>query len=145
MVAGVWPWTWFGTVSSMSSDPTPVRTARPWPRALGFAAAFLYVPQLLPLLVTDLLEHGHCLETYVRFFPVLSGLGPGVNARIASGLGEPHEEYVLVAVAIAVTVTLLGGTTLAMRRRGRLGFALALVVAGLSAVLSLAAVALIRA
>jgi hypothetical protein len=128
---------------------TPVRgesaAARSWPRALALAAAALYVPQLLPLVTTDLLEHGHCLSVYTRFFVVLSGLVAGLNARIASNVGEPGEELVLLVVAALVTLLLLGGTTVALRRWRRGGLVVALATVLASALLSMAAVALIRA
>jgi hypothetical protein len=118
---------------------------RPWSRAAGLAALAVYVPQLLPLAATDLLGHAHCLGIYLRFFPVLAGLGPGISARVASDVGEPLEELVLVAVAAVVTATLLAGAALALRRWNRGGLVVAATVAGLSALLSMGAVALIRA
>jgi len=116
-----------------------------WRKAFGLAAAALYLPQLLPLVATDLASHGHCLGIYARLFPLLTGLAPGVSARIASDLGEPWEEVVFFGVAGAVALMLLGGTTFALRR-GRLGgWIVAVATALTSATLSMAAVALIRA
>jgi hypothetical protein len=126
------------------SDPT-TQAARSWPRALALAAAALYLPQLLPLVMTDLLDHGHCLGIYARWFLVLSGFAPGISARIASDIGEPGEEFVLLGVAVAVTLGLLGGTTVALRRWRLAGPAVAVATLLASAALSLAAVAVIRA
>lgn len=119
--------------------------ARSWPRALALSAAALYLPQLLPLVATDVARQASNLSAYARHFPVLSGLAPGVSARIASGVGEPLEEYVLLAVALLVTGVLLGGTALALRRWPRAGLAVALATALVSALLATAAAGLIQA
>jgi hypothetical protein len=119
--------------------------ARAWPRSLALAAAALYLPQLLPLVTTDLRAHGHCLAIYARSFPILSGLLPGLWARIASDVGEPGEELVLLAVAIAVTMLLLAGTALALRRWKRAGIVVAVATVLVSTNLAYAAVGLIRA
>lgn len=125
--------------------PTSSSThARSWPRALGLAAAFMYVPQLLPVFTTDLMGHAHCIGVYARFFPILVGLPFGINARILSGVGEPLEEYVLLVVAVLVTLTLLGGSTYALRRWRRAGLAVAGLVALVTAGFAMAAVAIIR-
>ena len=72
------------------------------------------------------------------------GLGPGVSARIAAGLPDPQEEWLLIAVAIGVTLALLGGTTLSLRRWRRGGRVVTGVTALLATVLSFGAVAIIR-
>jgi len=128
------------------TDPAaPAAPARRWPIALLLAAAALYVPQLLPLVATDVTRQATNLGAYARLFPVLAGVPPGVSARIASGLPDPPEEVVFWSVAVLVTLLLLGGTALALRRWRRSGPVVAGAVALLSAALSMAAVGIIQA
>jgi len=128
-----------------AADRAPCAPARTWPRAIGLAAAVVYVPQLLPLVSTDVAGDAHCLAVYTRYFPVLTGMPFGLNARIASDLGEPLEEYVLTIVAALVALTLVGSASLALRRWRRGGLPAAVAIAALSAAFSMAAVAFIRA
>jgi hypothetical protein len=137
--------TQMSTLDPAIESAPPARPARSWPRAIAWAAAAVYVPQLLPLAATDLLEHGHCLGLYARIFPILVGLAPGFSARMAMDLGEPWEEVVLFAVAGLVTLAVVGGAALALRRWRRGGPAVAAGVALLTAWLALAAVAILRA
>ena len=119
--------------------------ARSWRVALALAAGAVYLPQLLPLALTDLLDHGHCLDIYLRHFAVLVGFLPGLWARSAADLGEPGEEILLVAVALLVTLVLLGGTAWALRRWRWAGLVLALVLAVWSGLMAMGTTALIRA
>jgi hypothetical protein len=120
----------------------PVRSR---PRSWALAAGAIYVPQLVPLATSDLLEHQHCLEQYGRLFPVLVGLPFGLQARVASDLGEPGEEVVLWAVAALTTALLLVVVAQALRRWRRMGPVVAVGVALASTGLALAAVAILRA
>lgn len=130
------------TVQASAAERAP---ARSWRVAFACAAAALYLPQLLPFALTDLLDHGHCLEIYLRYFVVLIGLLPGLRARIALDLGEPGEEVVLVVVALLVTLTVLSLTALTLRRWRRAGPVLALVVALGSGVMAMGTTAILRA
>ena len=123
----------------------PRSPARRWSHALGTAAAAVYLPQLVPLAATDLLDHGHCLGIYARYFPVLIGFLPGLWTRLRADLGEPYEEWLLVGVALVVTGAVLATTASALRRwrvGGRVGALFAALVSGWFA---MGAVALIRA
>lgn len=126
----------------MTPVPPPVRS---WPRAAALALAALYVPQLLPLAATDLLSHDHCLVSYGWFFPILIGLAPGLRVRMWLDVGEPGEEIVLVAVATAVTLVVLGGTALALRKWRHGGPVVALLTALLAGSVAMFAVAILRA
>lgn len=135
-----------GDDASVGRPRTSVRTpVRTWPRALGLAAAAVYGAQLVPLVTTDLLDHGHCLGIYLHCFVVFVGLAPGIQVRIASGVGDGTEEVVMFAVAAAVTALLIA-IPAGFLRRSRRGGLVAIAVSGLlSALLSLAATAFIRA
>jgi len=116
-----------------------------WPRAFALAALALYVPPLLPLALTDVLEHGHCLRLYLRLYPVLAGALPGTWACTASGLQSTASDALFVLVAGAVTLAVLWGTAFALRRWRRAGPLVAAGVALGVAALAMGTVGVLRA
>jgi len=101
------------------SPARPTRLAPGVLRSLACAAAFLWLPTLLPLFLGPLSECGDCLRTYLTLLPVVPGV-VGLLAVRDSG------RYVLAAL---VTVALLAGLTFALRRLPRgPGLALAILL-----------------
>ncbi len=109
---------------------------------LRLAALAVYLPQLIPLVASDLPGHDHCIEIYWKLFAVLPGFTTAVQARGAFGIEA--DEAGGFAIMAVVTALILGGLTWAGRRWPRAGKGLLLVAAALSFMHSMAVAAFIR-
>lgn len=75
-------------------------------RSLARAAAILWLPAGLPLFLGPLSECGHCVRIYWMVVPIV----PGFIARMVV------PDAVGIALAAVLTLLLLAGLTLALRR-----------------------------